>query len=91
MNLDFKKSFPRDLKKHKTNKPLLERVRQVIQDVEDAQNIHGIQNLKKLNAQGNHYRIRLNNYRLCLIIESNTACFVRFLHRSDVYRHFPKK
>ncbi|MBU1193744.1 MAG: type II toxin-antitoxin system RelE/ParE family toxin [Proteobacteria bacterium] len=89
MILDFKKSFVKDLKKFKTDKPFLERVRQVIQQVEAAQDIHSIHNLKKLKAQGNHYRIRMGDYRLGLVIENNTICFVRCLHRSDVYRYFP--
>ena len=89
MILDFKKSFTKDLDKRKTDNPLLERIRQVIQEVEEVQDIHGIRNLKKLNAQGNHYRIRMGDYRLGLVIENDTVCFVRCLHRSDVYRYFP--
>nr|WP_320015753.1 hypothetical protein [uncultured Desulfobacter sp.] len=42
MILNFKKSFARDLKKRKTDKPLLDRVRQIIQEVEEAQDINGI-------------------------------------------------
>jgi len=89
VNLDFKKSFARDLKKRKSEKSLLEQVRQVIQEVEKAQDIHMIRNLKKLKAQGNHYRIRIGDYRLGLVIEHDTVCFVRCLHRSEVYRYFP--
>ncbi len=89
MILDFKKSFTKDLKKRKTDKSLLERVSQTIQEVEEAQDIHSIRNLKKLKAQGNHYRIRIGDYRLGLVIENDTVSFVRCLHRSDVYRYFP--
>jgi len=87
--LNFKKSFARDLKKRKTDKPLLDRVRQIIKEVEEAQDINGIRNLKKLKAQGNHYRIRMGDYRLGLVIEEDTVCFVRFLHRGEVYTYFP--
>ena len=89
MNLDFKKSFAKDLKKRKTDKSLLERVQQVIQEVEEAKNIHSIRNLKKLKAQGSHYRIRQGDYRFGLIIENKTVRFVRFLHRSEIYKYFP--
>lgn len=89
MNLDFYKSFTKDLKKRKTDKPLMERVRQVIQEIEEAQNIHSIRNLKKLKAQGNHYRIRIGDFRLGLVVEDDTVSFVRCLHRSEVYRFFP--
>ncbi|MCP4670375.1 MAG: type II toxin-antitoxin system RelE/ParE family toxin [Desulfobacula sp.] len=89
MILDFKKSFAKDLKKRKTDKALMERVQTIIQETEEAQDIHSIRNLKKLKAQGNHYRIRIGDYRLGIIIEDNTISFVRCLHRSDVYRYFP--
>jgi mRNA interferase RelE/StbE len=36
-----------------------------------------------------YYRIRLGDYRVGLKIENNTVCFVRFLHRKDIYRYFP--
>ncbi len=89
MKLDFEKSFTRDLKKRKTDKKLMERVRQTIQAVEETDDIHAIRNLKKLKARGNHYRIRIGEYRLGLVIEEDTVSFVRCLHRSDVYRYFP--
>jgi mRNA-degrading endonuclease RelE of RelBE toxin-antitoxin system len=50
--------------------------------------INGIRNLKKLKAQGSHYRIRMGDYRLGLVIEEDTVCFVRFLHRSEIYKFF---
>lgn len=89
MNLDFKKSFAKDLKKRKTDKPLIDRVRKVIQEVEEARDIHSIRNLKKLKTQGSHYRIRMGDYRLGFVIEDDTVCLVRFLLRSEVYKYFP--
>ena len=89
MILNFDKSFTKDLKKRKTDKPLMERVRQVILEVEEAKDIHSIRNLKKLKAQGNHYRIRIGDFRLGLIIEEDTVFLVRCLNRSEIYRFFP--
>ncbi|MCF8069329.1 MAG: type II toxin-antitoxin system RelE/ParE family toxin [Desulfobacterales bacterium] len=89
MNIEFKKSFAKDLRKAKPGQKLSERVQQVIHEVEAVEHIHDIKNLKKLKANGDFYRIRLGDYRLGLIIESDTVTFVRFLHRSDVYRFFP--
>ncbi len=89
MIFDFDKSFTKDLKKRKTDKQLMERVRQVILAVEAAPDIHTIRNLKKLKTQGNHYRIRIGDYRLGLVIENDTVSFVRCLHRSEIYRYFP--
>ncbi|MBC2717916.1 MAG: type II toxin-antitoxin system RelE/ParE family toxin [Desulfobacteraceae bacterium] len=89
MNLEFKKSFAKDLKKRQHDKSLLRRVQHLIQEVDDVQEINDIKNLKKLKAEGNYYRIRLGDYRFGLIIENDTVCFVRFLHRGEVYKYFP--
>ena len=89
MKLEFKESFAGDLRKRKQEKILLERVQQVINEVDKAGNINDIRNLKKLKVAGRYFRIRLGDYRFGLIIENDTVCFVRFLHRSEVYRYFP--
>jgi mRNA interferase RelE/StbE len=89
MKTTFRKSFARDLKTHGRDKNLLSRVQETILDVETAESINYIKNLKKLKAEGSYYRIRIGNYRVGLIIEDETATFVRFLHRSEIYRYFP--
>lgn len=89
MKLEFKKSFAKDLRKRKQEKILLKRVQQVINEVNEAGNINDIGNLKKLKVSGRYFRIRLGDYRFGLIIENDTVCFVKFLHRSEVYRYFP--
>jgi mRNA interferase RelE/StbE len=89
VNTEFKKSFAKDLKKRSQDKNLLQQVTQTIQDVETAQSLQDIKNLKKLKAGENSFRIRIGDYRLGLIIENDTACFVRLLSRKEIYRNFP--
>lgn len=89
MNIEFKKSFARDLKKKAKDANLRLRVQEIIQQVDDAERSEDIRNLKKLRAEGNYYRIRLGDYRIGLTIEGDTVCFVRILHRSEIYRYFP--
>ena len=89
MKVAFKKSFAKDLRKRSHEKTLLKQVKEIIQAVEEAASISGINNLKKLRAEGSYYRIRSGNYRLGLIIDGNTITFVRALHRSEIYRFFP--
>ena len=89
MNIEFKKGFARDLKKKAKDANLRLRVQEIIQQIDDADRMDEIRNLKKLRAEGNYYRIRLGDYRIGLTIEGGTACFVRFLHRSEIYRYFP--
>jgi mRNA interferase RelE/StbE len=88
LNVEFRASFARDLKRIKDEK-LKARVREVIDQVEQAQSLQEVENLKKLRVGDRHYRIRIGDYRIGLAIEGSTVTFVRFLHRRDVYRYFP--
>jgi len=89
MKTAFRKSFAKDLKRHAKNKDLLARIQDTILQVEAANSITAIKNLKKLKSEGSYFRIRSGDYRLGLIIESETVTFVRVLHRSEIYRYFP--
>lgn len=89
MKVEFKRSFAKDLKKKSYDRKLLIKVEQIIGQIDEAENPHLIPNLKKLKAEGDHYRIRFGDYRIGLIIEDDTATFVRLLHRSEIYRYFP--
>ncbi len=89
MKTAFTKSFAKDLKKLSKDKNILDQVREIILEVEAAESIAMIGNLKKLKAEGSYFRIRSGNYRVGLIIDGETIIFVRVLHRSEVYRFFP--
>ena len=88
MKLEFRSSFARDLKSIK-DKALLQRVREIIEEVERAKSLTEISNLKKLKGRGDYYRIRTRNYRLGLTLAGNILVFVRFLNRKDIYKYFP--
>ena len=88
MKLVYKKSFARDLRQIQ-DKTLLNRLREVIQEMEAAAGIQDLTGLKKLSIESAYYRLRLGDYRLGLIIEADTATLVRILHRKDIYRYFP--
>ena len=89
MKTAFRESFARDLNKHRKDRNLLSRIREIILEVEAAEAPSDIKNIKRLKADGPYYRIRAGNYRLGLIIEGETVDFVRALHRKDIYRYFP--
>jgi mRNA interferase RelE/StbE len=88
LNLEFKTSFVRDLKKVK-DKKLKVRVREVIEVVEQAHSLQEIENVKKLKGSDRYYRVRIGDYRIGLAVEKDVVTFVRLLHRKDVYRYFP--
>lgn len=89
MRTEFRKSFVKDLKRHAKDKQLLARIQGIILEVEAADTLTAINNLKKLKAEGSYFRIRSGNYRLGLIVKNETVTFVRALHRSEIYRYFP--
>jgi mRNA interferase RelE/StbE len=88
MNVEFKSSFVKDLKKIK-EKQLQSQIRDLIEKIETSGNRIELENVKKLSGSDVYYRIRLGDYRVGLKIENDTVCFVRFLHRKDIYRYFP--
>ena len=88
MNVSFKASFARDLQ-NIVNANILKRIQTAIEQVEQAQDLRGVDNLKKLKIGKVYYRIKVGSYRIGLLIEDNLVIFVRCLHRKDFYRYFP--
>ncbi|MEX0715261.1 MAG: hypothetical protein WD066_01670 [Planctomycetaceae bacterium] len=88
MNVSFRKSFQRDVKKIK-DAAVLDRVREVIEEVEAAEGIHAIGNLRKISGTANCHRIRIGDDRIGIIVEDDEAEFVRCLPRRDLDRFFP--
>jgi mRNA interferase RelE/StbE len=88
MKATFRKSFTRDLKKIK-EKPILDRVRKAIEEVEAANKLQEVAQLKKMSGTSNCFRIRIGDFRLGLVLEKDTVEFVRCLNRRDLYKFFP--
>ena len=88
MKTAFRRSFARDLKKLK-GRAVLDRAREVIEQVEAAADPEAINDLTKLSGTANAYRIRVRDYRVGVTIEGDVVELVRFLHRRDLYRFFP--
>jgi mRNA interferase RelE/StbE len=88
MNVEFRKSFEKDLSKIR-DVELLQRIQAVIEEVERLDSLTDLSNLKKLKAEGNYYRIRIGEYRIGLSITEDVVAFVRVLHRKEIYRYFP--
>lgn len=88
MKVEFRKSFEKDLGKIQ-DEDLLVRIKTVIEQVETAESLSEISNIKKLKADGNYYRIRVGDYRIGFAEDENIITFVRVLHRKEIYRYFP--
>ena len=65
------------------------RLDQVIQELIEADNITEVSGVRRLRAEGEHYRIRIGGYRLGITMDGETAVLRRFLPRGEIYRNFP--
>lgn len=88
MKTSFTSSFQKDLKKLQDDS-MRSALRVIITKVESAGHPGEIAGLKKLKGGTSYYRLRLGDYRVGLVIQGDEVRFVRFLHRSDIYRYFP--
>jgi mRNA interferase RelE/StbE len=88
VNTRFRESFDTDLSAL-SDTGLLRRIKKVIERVEAAQTFQQIPNLKRLDAKGKYYRIRVGDYRVGFIFEHGAVTFVRCLNRREIYRYFP--
>ena len=89
MILEFDKSFLKSLDNIRDSKTLL-RLEKNITDLENAESMHEISNLRKLSGFKNYYRIRIGDYRLGFeLINSNIIRLIVIAHRKDIYKIFP--
>ena len=89
MIVRIEKSFEKDLKKIR-DKSLERKVALCIENVAAAKNISAIKNIKDLKGSDIHFRIRIGDYRIGVIIEDKKEIvFIRILHRKEIYRFFP--
>lgn len=89
MKVVFDKSFNKSLDKIKDSK-ILNRTADIIVQLENANLLFDVRNIKKLEGYSNYYRIKLGNYRIGFeLLENNIIKLIVLCHRKDVYRVFP--
>ena len=88
MNLDPSPAFNRDLRRIR-DRDLQRRITRKIQELESASSISEVSGIRSMRGWEHHYRIRIGDYRMGLAVDGNVVTLLRFLHRRDIYRHFP--
>jgi mRNA interferase RelE/StbE len=88
MEIVYLESFNKEILKIK-DKNLKEKIADIIDEIENAQSITEIRNLKKLTGYKYHYRIRVGDYRIGIYFNNNKLELARFMHRKDIYKYFP--
>lgn len=61
----------------------------IVLEVMKTHSLTEIKGIKKLRADGNYFRIRVNNYRIGICLKDDIVFFSAFDHRSDIYKYFP--
>ena len=90
MKYRVEKSFSRDIDKIK-DKKILQKLRECILKIEIAENILRVLHVKKIEGFDTFYRIKIGDYRLGMeLLERNEIILMRFLHRKEIYRYYPK-
>jgi len=91
LKFSIEKSFEKDVDRIK-DKKLLRRLRTFISMIENVETIHEIPHIKKIEGYESYYRIKIGDYRLGMeAISNREVILIRFLHRKDIYRYFPKR
>jgi mRNA interferase RelE/StbE len=88
MKILFEKRFLKDIELI-NEKDLKPQVEIIIAEIEKAERLSSMLNLKKLKGHKSAYRIRIGNYRLGFFYENQTVICTRLLHRKDIYKFFP--
>lgn len=90
MIIIFDKSFFKYLKKLNLSHSMKQKLKSVIDEIEQAQSIKDIKNTKKIVNYNSYYRIRFNDYRIGVeLLEENKLSFIAIAHRKEIYRIFP--
>lgn len=88
MQVLFSKQFLKDIHKLRDAK-LAGKIEGVILKAKSSHNLSEIENVKKLAGFKTAYRIRIGDFRIGLLYESNIVTFSVFGNRKEIYRKFP--
>ena len=84
----FLKSFLKDIQKI-NDKTTKSRLKKLIEQLEQADSLEDIGQVKKLKGYPTAYRIRLGDYRLGFYLDGQELVLARFVKRNDIYKLFP--
>lgn len=89
MIIEVRNTFEKDLKKIK-DKSLKQKIKQAILNIQQAQKLAEIRNVKKLKGSIHAYRIRIGDYRIGFYYLDKKVVLARFKNRKELYYYFPE-
>ena len=88
MTVEPSRQFSRDVR-GLGSAQIRRRLDRVIQELAEAVSITEVSGVRRIQAERQHYRIRIGGYRLGITMDGDTAVLRRFLPRGEIYRYFP--
>lgn len=89
MDLQYRRSFLKDLKKLKTQ-PIYDRIYNLAFTVlPEAETLINVPDVKAMQGYSGRYRVRVGSYRIGIEVHDDHVEIVRVLHRREFYRYFP--
>jgi mRNA interferase RelE/StbE len=90
MIVQIDKSFVKDTNKIH-DKQLNQRIKDTIINVQEANTINSIKNIRKMEGHETFYRIRIGNYRMGIEIIDKKVIILCLKDRKDIYKYFPPR
>lgn len=90
MDILYGKRFSKDIETIRDNQIIKAHLLKTIEEIKQTQIFAQIRSVKKIKGYSEYYRIKIGDYRLGLKKVENRVELLRFMHRKDIYRRFPK-
>ena len=88
MEIRYSRDFIRDLGRVR-DASIRRRVDRAVEDLEAASTVAEVAGVRRIVSEGRYCRIRIGDYRLGFALDGNAVMLMRFMHRRQIYRHFP--
>lgn len=88
MEIIVLRSFLNDIKKL-SDKKLKDKIKAFLIEIENAENLEELTNIKKMKGFSTAYRCRIGEYRLGFYKDDHKIELARFVKRNDIYKVFP--
>ena len=88
MKVIVSRQFEKDTEKE-LNKTMQLKLAVLIEELQQTPSLIGIANVKKLKGYKTAYRIKMGDYRIGFLLETDTVMLSRVMNRKEIYRYFP--
>jgi len=89
MKILYTKRFSKDIDNIGHDLKLKKRVLKLLEQLKQIESLDELGDIRKIQGYDTYYRIRVGDHRLGIKFSKNCIEMLRFLHRKDIYRHFP--